>query len=121
MKVEWTAQVKTDTAAEALDLAMAKWWFFAHCTKKQFAEYSQKLKANCSLCLLSIYDDDDMADCQSCVMGQYNNDINAYKCHALVLEAVALSKRVVVAADLTQFHAAARKVYDKLKSLRGKV
>ncbi len=107
MKVEWVKQVKTDTAAEALDLAMAKWWFFAHCTWEQLTNTREVSVILCALCMY-------YEQCKVCTFDPY--------CADLFCKASSLYTRARGHKDaLPQFHAAARKVYDKLKSLRGKV
>lgn len=115
MKVEWTPQVKTDTAAEALELSIKKWQFFAYCTWAQYRSHSRYVARGCGLCHRF------NNSCTNCLFGRvWLGDM--YRCNPVVLRCCDMaSPEAKYKFTLTQFHAAARKVYDKLKSLRGKV
>ncbi len=107
MKVTWTKQEKTGDPKKALEMSIAKWKFFTYCTRKQLRQKGCVILGQCGLCLL--YD-----DCNNkCPLGKRK------RCYTLVGKASTMQDLwEEKKATLKDFHAAARKVYDKLKSLR---
>ncbi len=114
MKVEWVKQIKTDTAAEALELSIKKWQFYSYCTKTQFEERYSHMDQSCGLCFwFGGIENESHRVCLVCLLGQ-----GASCCDELLAACDVADEYLEEDATLTQFHAAARKVYEKLKSLR---
>lgn len=112
MKVTWTRQTKTDDPKEALEMAMGKWWFFANCTKAQLKLYGRWLDRHCGLCKCTAY-----STCRGCVFS-HTTEWGLCGCPPVYTTAKsALWDYRHGIATLKDFHASARKVWDKLKSL----
>lgn len=111
MKVTWTPQKKTDTEAEALEISIAKWRFFGWCTEGQLKEEGSQIENRCGLC---IWMDD---KCKICIFESGCYEGSGDTC---VYEEAKASYREYLyeGGALKAFHAAARKVWEKLKSLR---
>lgn len=115
MKVTWTPQIKTDDPKKALEMSIAKWRFFTYCTKAQFAEHEDDLSDPCGLCFFP--NGNCAFDCKRCVFGTKKRD--GYSCHSMYKAAIRTWLRWDEGeATLKDFHVAARKVWEKLKSLR---
>ncbi len=114
MKVHWVSQENPTSAEDALEKSIAKWRFFSYCTKKQFSAHSFHLTSRCGLChWVGVVCDHCMFSVDIATRG--NQCPKAYK------DAEAMSGDYMFGkATLAQFHAAARKVFAKLRSLRSK-
>lgn len=104
MKVAWTKQTKTDDPKKALEMSIAKWRFFTYCTRKQFDDKQDHLLRACGLCWF-------FDGCGPCCFDD--------ACGTLLFPAMQNRNKCRDGkATLKDFHASARKVFEKLKSLR---
>lgn len=117
MKVKWVDQIGPTSAKDALDKSIAKWRFFSYCTKKQGKLHESQLAANCALCLwhhnIRIWP---AIKCDTCTFA----DDSKCSCHRCYGRAMTARNRYFYEHTITlaEFHAAARKVFQKLRSLR---
>lgn len=113
MKVTWTAQVKTDDPKKALEMSQGKWWFFANCTEAQLRKYGRWIGEACGLCKCTAW-----ATCEHCPFSELFFK-EWYGCPDIYSDAKLVHEQYIEGeATLKDFHSAARKVWDKLKSLR---
>lgn len=112
MKVEWVKQTKTNDPKKALEMSIAKWRFFTYCTKAQFIDYWMKINFGCGLCKLYTNSNGHM-ECGKCSFYQ-GPDCNP----SFTLANDTAHDLYDDIGTLEAFHVAARKVFEKLKSLR---
>ncbi len=110
MKVEWVSQDNPTSAADALDKSIAKWRFFSYCTKEQFLLMRAWVGIKCGLCNWNAKISE-VFRCKMCSFAVHSHCPNEY------IEARDLADDFPDA-TLAQFHAAARKVAAKLRSLK---
>lgn len=104
MKIKWVSQNNPTSAEDALEKSIAKWKFFTYCTGEQLSAKAWRIVSWCGLCEFI------QNECKICI---FKTDCPS------VMETENLAHSVEDGcATLAQFHAAARKVYDKLKDLR---
>ncbi len=114
--VKWVNQDNPTSAADALEKSIAKWRFFSYCTVEQFNEYLCELDNGCGLC--SYATDNDMG-CSLCRFTTWSSKKGRWDCHSVYQKADDMATLYYEQqATLAQFHAAARKVAAKLRSLR---
>lgn len=124
MKVTWTKQEKTDDPKQALEMSIAKWRFFTYCTKDQLSDRILEAGEPCGLC--GYYEDFNKSPavrCRSCpfsTLKRKNGRLGPYwSCHSVYREPSSMAfSWWCLPPFLKDFHAAAREVWEKLKSLR---
>ncbi len=113
MKVTWTPQKKTDDPKKALEMSIGKFRFFTFCTLSQLKAIPEKHLYECALCIYKRG-----YTCKPCVFSARHGD-TVYSCHSSYNGFGYLFEECREGrATLKTFHAAARKVWEKLKSLR---
>ena len=117
MDVKWVSQENPTSAADALEKSIAKWRFFSYCTKEQFLKRFSNLNRRCGLCHWV-----DMC-CGNCIFASrlYTRVCDENQCPKIFKTAVARANSYFLKeekAAMRRFHAAARKVFKKLRSLR---
>ncbi len=108
MTVSWVSQENPTSAEDALEKSIAKWRFFSYCTKEQLSQRLLKLTSNCGLCNWDVASGNEEG-CPKCPFRHPEGG-----CPDILWDA----SKATHAATLAQFHAAARKVFKKLRSLR---
>lgn len=112
MKVTWTPQTKTDDPKEALEMSIAKWRFFSYCTKAQLRRFAEYMMDNCGLCWCHNTNLD--GPCGDCPFA-----VDSAGCPDILFAARDIASACIYdKATLKDFHAASRKVWEKLKGLR---
>jgi len=106
--VKWVNQSNPTSAADALEKSIAKWRFFSYCTRVQLD--ASDPRDECGLCYWFREHQIDGSSCKACILA------NDPLCGIGLIETAACLNDS--GATLAEFHAAARLVFKKLRSLR---